>query len=107
MITFFPRRSSPRPIMVGPNGETGKAFDQWLDGERAKQDRVMYAKPGTTVVFAHPQNGDVCDQELACMYLRGGRRYTVKRTQVFSSSSVIELREFPGVEFNTVLFEAV
>lgn len=55
--------------------------------------------------FAHPDGGWAADQARAAELLTAGKVYTVRHLDVGRSSSTLELYEFPGVQFNTVLFE--
>lgn len=43
--------------------------------------------------------------ERAEKYLEVGKEYTVERTTVHSWQTDVELQEFPGVEFNSEIFE--
>lgn len=61
-------------------------------------------KPGESVLFAHPDHGCWADRAHASEFLLPGRIYTVRSVKVYSSSSTVELEEFPRVRFNTVMF---
>ncbi|MDO8558373.1 MAG: hypothetical protein Q7S09_04280 [bacterium] len=65
----------------------------------------IYAKPGSRVVFSHPNNGYPGDQKNAQRHLQVGHTYTVERTEVHSFSTRVFLQEVPGTFFNSVLFE--
>jgi hypothetical protein len=67
----------------------------------------IYANPGAKVTFSHPNNGYEHHQATAAKHLTVGSTYTVENTEVGDSSSVVFLKEIPGVAFNTVLFEDV
>lgn len=56
------------------------------------------------VRYSFPNAGTQNDQTDAKTYLTLGKVYTIQRVEVFNWSSVIELVEFPGIEFNTILF---
>ncbi|MDG1950481.1 MAG: hypothetical protein P8J32_06745 [bacterium] len=47
------------------------------------------------------------DRKLVTAYLEVEKEYTVERTEVDRSSSIVVLQEFPDVKFNTVNFEDV
>ena len=59
------------------------------------------------VRYAHPENGYPIDREKAAGRLHIGKTYTLMRTVVHSWSTDFYLREFPGVNFNSVLFDEV
>ena len=65
----------------------------------------IYSEPGTKVIFENPDNGWSHDQEKAKAHLTVGEMYTVQITEVHSSHSHVILKEFPGIKFNTVMFE--
>lgn len=56
--------------------------------------------------FAHPENGYKGARELAAQHLEPGKVYCLRRLEVGRSSSYLELWGFPGIQFNTVMFEA-
>lgn len=63
------------------------------------------AKPGTKVYFWKPNNGWPGDVELSKkLGLKRFAEYTVDHTDIYSTSTTLWLREFPGVGFNTVQF---
>lgn len=47
------------------------------------------------------------DRKLIAAYLEIDKVYAVERTEVDRSSSIVVLKEFPNVKFNTVNFEDV
>lgn len=59
---------------------------------------------GRGVVFAYPTHGYPHHQELCRKHLTLGKVYKVLRVEVHSSSSTVELTDFPGIKFNTVNF---
>ncbi|MBC6992247.1 hypothetical protein [Hymenobacter sp. BT491] len=67
----------------------------------------IFALPGHKVRlvehFVH--RGSEWDQAAAKRHLTVGGIYTVRQTRVFSSHSVVEFEEVPGVSFNTIYFE--
>jgi hypothetical protein len=58
-----------------------------------------------SVIFNHPNAGCLPDQEKARKYLKLGERYRVRRRIVHDFSTEIYLHLFPGVSFNSVLFD--
>lgn len=64
----------------------------------------IYSQQGTKVVFTAcgGMDGEI---EYAKEQLVVGKIYTVRRTEVHSWSSDVYLEEFPGVSFNTCLFD--
>lgn len=56
------------------------------------------------VMYANSNAGYPHDREEANRWLIPGHIYTTSRMRVERSSSVVELADFPGVWFNTVLF---
>lgn len=89
-----------------------QALREWLNGilgageTTAEPQRFMhiYAHPGTKVVFAYPDNGYEGDRAHAAKHLKVGETYTVSRTSVGQSNSLVYLREIEGTCFNTVQF---
>ena len=71
----------------------------------------MYAKKGTKVALRHKEGkikgGRDYDQEQALEFLTLDGVYTVESTDVGDWSSTVELQEFPGKHFNTVMFKDV
>lgn len=62
---------------------------------------------GNEVRYAFPQNGYPFDQELASQHLKLGQVYFLTGIKVRSFSTIIQLEGFPGVWFNSCLFENV
>ena len=60
---------------------------------------------GDKVQYSFPENGYDHDHQKARQYLVEGAAYIVKKIDVGNSHSSVEFREFPGIWFNTVLFE--
>lgn len=62
------------------------------------------APKGQKVIFKGPKDalwgGGQPDNRL-----EEGMTYSVNKTKVFGSCAMVELEEYPGAEFNTVLFE--
>lgn len=64
----------------------------------------IYSEAGTRVRYSFSENGSDGDKKLALEHLVPGELYTVKRTLVDNFYTSVELEEFPGVRFNTVMF---
>lgn len=56
------------------------------------------------IVYSKTENGYDHDKEKCKKLLVEGQVYTVRRVEVHSSSSTLELVEVPGERFNTVMF---
>jgi hypothetical protein len=56
--------------------------------------------------FAHPENGYAGDQKRAAEHLEPGKVYCLRRLDVDRSRSYLELWDFPGIQFNAVMFDA-
>lgn len=67
----------------------------------------IYSHPGTKVSWSNTNAGYTSDQELAKKHLQLGSIYTVSRTSVGTWFTAVELKEVPGVAFNSVIFENV
>lgn len=64
------------------------------------------SKEGTKVVYNHDSTrGDEQDRLKTLSYLTIGKVYTVNKVKIGSWKSKVELKEVPGVLFNTVLFD--
>lgn len=63
------------------------------------------APKGTMVIFAD-RNGYESQREYARRFLSKGFAYTVEKTEAEDSYATVELQEFPGKQFNTVMFWA-
>lgn len=55
--------------------------------------------------FAHPDAGYQGDQDLAAKHLTVGQVYVLSQLVVGRSASSIQLADFPGVAFNSVMFD--
>ena len=64
----------------------------------------IFAPHGTKIVFANPDNGYTSDKELVKRYLTVGGIYVVHHTEVGSSYTKVILEGFPGIKFNSVMF---
>ncbi|MHC4264325.1 MAG: hypothetical protein ACYSUK_00110 [Planctomycetota bacterium] len=60
---------------------------------------------GDTVTFSCPEAGYPEDIIQAAKFLTEGESYIVAETYPGSQHSYVELMEFPGEYFNTVMFE--
>ena len=65
----------------------------------------IYAERGSKVRFANPTAGYEFDQEQCRKLLTLGAVYTVASTDVERFSTAVQLKEVPGVRFNSVMFE--
>jgi len=65
----------------------------------------IYAEPGDRVVFANPTHGYPSDKERCATHLEVGETYTVDYTDVSGCHTDVCLHEFPGIIFNSVMFE--
>lgn len=68
------------------------------------QPMNIHTEPGSMVRYAFPNNGYDGDKKKASERLVPGVLYTVLRVEIHSYVSYVELEEFPGEMFNTVLF---
>jgi len=64
----------------------------------------IYAEKGDKVIFAYPSAGYEGDRETAQKYLTVGKTYTIERTSVDRNHTSVYLEGFPGVAFNSVIF---
>ncbi len=64
----------------------------------------VYTKPNSKVIFMFPKNGYNPDIESANKHLIKGKEYTVKRTEVHSWHTEVELKEIPNIVFNSSMF---
>jgi len=65
----------------------------------------VFAEEGDKVICICVDKGFEEDQEIAKKYLRVGEVYTVKCTLPLDWATAVELVEFPGIIFNSVLFK--
>lgn len=66
------------------------------NGDRVRDHRL--------VMFCHTESGYAEEQRRSREYLKPGYVYRVSNIEVHSSSSTLELMDFPGVRFSTVMF---
>lgn len=64
----------------------------------------IYSTKGTKVIFNNI-NGHDYDLEHARKYLKEGEKYTVDFIDVGAWSTSVYLEEFPGISFNSVMFD--
>lgn len=64
----------------------------------------LETEKGSSVIFSYPDHGMTSDIERAEKYLNEGNVYTVESVTVGNSRSYVELKEIPGISFNTVQF---
>ena len=64
----------------------------------------IYSTQGTKVIFSNPIWGYESDQEIAKKNLKIGSEYTIEKTNIWSSHTLVYLKEFPWIEFNSVMF---
>lgn len=83
-------------------------LDGGIDEYGAFGDRYMSDIPpfGRKVIFLN-RNGWDSQKEHANRFFKKGDILTVKEIHVGRSSSTVEFVEFPGEEFNTVMFADV
>lgn len=62
---------------------------------------------GSKVRFSFLENGNCYDVEKAKKYLKKNEIYTIKKIYISSWRTDIILKEFPGIEFNSVQFENI
>lgn len=71
----------------------------------------LYAKSGTKVKAIYkdgkPFGGYDADENKVAKYCKEGVLYTIESIEAHNFSSTVELKEFPGQNFNTVLFVEV
>lgn len=82
------------------------AIQKYLDS--LETDNVpsldLAEKEGDLIRYYFPDSGYIGDQFQASQHLKVGQTYTVRRLDVGSSSSTVQVVELPGLNFNTVLF---
>ena len=66
----------------------------------------IYAKPGTKVKYTG-EGGYDNDRHIAASHMEIGTIVTVKKIDVGNFMSYVEFEEFPGIRFNTVMFENI
>lgn len=63
----------------------------------------IYSKEGSKLIYLG-KNGEDYEREKANLFLKKGETYTVDRIDLHRSFSLVYLKEFPGMRFNTVMF---
>nr|WP_325229130.1 hypothetical protein [uncultured Oscillibacter sp.] len=69
-----------------------------------KEDPI-HCESGCKVAFVYPENGREHEREEANRLLTVGTAYEVEAIRVGGFFSEIELKEFPGIRFNSVFFK--
>ena len=64
----------------------------------------VYASYGDFVVFANPTAGLSGHQKRAALHLKVGAVYIIEKTDVGNYHTDVYLIEFPGISFNSILF---
>jgi hypothetical protein len=67
----------------------------------------IYSKPGNKIKYDRINAGHTHEQELCKTLLKLNNIYTVYKTVVHSYSSIVYLKEFPNIKFNTVMFSDI
>jgi len=68
---------------------------------------LLHCEKGSKIAFVHPNSGYPGDQESAKKHLIKNGEYTVEYLSVGRSSSTIQVKEVPGIKFNSVHFERI
>jgi len=77
---------------------------QIFENEIQNPTMDIRSKPGTKVIFKYPENGSNSDIKWANGVLVVGETYTVENIQIEQSISLVDFKEFPEWQFNTVHF---
>jgi len=64
----------------------------------------IYSTHWTKVIYSNSKSGYESDQEIAKKHLKVDSEYTIDKTVVWSSHTLVYLKEFPWIEFNSVIF---
>jgi hypothetical protein len=73
----------------------------------AVQEEEDMRKEAKVVRFVHPDWGYKVDQRIAAEHLRVGDYYQVDQVEILAWNTNVFLKDFPGIPFNSVLFEEV
>jgi hypothetical protein len=87
---------APKPAPVAANASA----------EARREIMDIYSKPGTKVRFTG-EGGYEHQNAYAKSFLNVGKTYTVAETEVGDWHTDVTLEEYPGLQFNSVLFEAL
>lgn len=82
-------------------GEISDAINEY---ERNHPTMTLSVKRNNKVIFKYPENGRQHDVDRAAEHLLLNAEYTVETISVGGSTSYVELKEVPGIVFNTVQF---
>lgn len=74
------------------------------DYERNNPTMTLSTRKNNKVIFKYPNNGRQADVERAAENLILNGEYTVETISIGGSTSFVELKEVPGIVFNTVHF---
>lgn len=81
------------------------AISEAINGyERNNPTLILSTEKSSKVIFKYPENGRQIDVERAAENLTLNGEYTVVTISIGGSTSFVELKEVPGVVFNTVHF---
>lgn len=72
--------------------------------ERNNPTMTLAVRKNSKIIFRYPTHGRQEDVECAAENLILNDEYTVETISVGGSTSFVELKEVPGIVFNTVLF---
>lgn len=72
--------------------------------ERNNPTMTLSTGKSRKVIFKYPENGSQIDEERAAENLTLNGEYTVVTISIGGSTSFVELKEVPGIVFNTVHF---
>lgn len=81
--------------------EISEAINEY---ERNNPTMTLSTGKSSKVIFKYPENGRQIDIERAAENLILNGEYTVVTISVGGSTSFVELKEVPGIVFNTVHF---
>ena len=81
--------------------EINRAIDEF---EKSQPTMKLNTVKGSKVIFKYPENGEQVDMERAIGRLVLDGEYTVETISIGGLTSFVELKEVPGLVFNTVQF---
>lgn len=100
------RKRELRATRVGSCYLAGKERDR-TPKDPTTESMNIYSQKGARVLFNRPNSGYMSDSEHAKRHLVVGKIYTVEKTDVHDSYTLVYLIELPNVAFNSVHFEDV
>ena len=74
---------------------------------KIKPNDVLGCERGSYVVLRYPENGTDSDKEMVEKYLKKDELYTVEFLTIGGYQSEVELKQFPGIKFNSIHFERI